>query len=72
MLVLDGHNHVQYRTVILGPSLGQMRVVKSGLQAGDQVVTAGLTKVHPGDAVQPRRLPAPVVAANAGDVAPRA
>ncbi len=72
VLVLDGHNHVQYRTVILGPSLGQMRVVKSGLQAGDQVVTAGLTKVHPGDAVQPRRLPAPVVAANAGDVAPRA
>ncbi|MFT2588595.1 efflux RND transporter periplasmic adaptor subunit, partial [Escherichia coli] len=49
VLVLDGHNHVQYREVNLGPALGQLRVVRSGLNPGDQVVTAGLTKVRPGD-----------------------
>ena len=62
VLVLDGQNHVQYRPVTLGPALGQLRVVREGLKAGDQVVTAGLTKVRPGDAVQPTKVAAPVVA----------
>jgi multidrug efflux system membrane fusion protein len=71
VLVLDGKNHVQYRSVILGPTLGQFRVVRSGLNAGDQVVTAGLTKVKPGDAVQPTKLAPPVVASNAAENTPR-
>jgi hypothetical protein len=63
---------VQYRTVDLGPALGQLRVVRSGLNPGDQGVPAGLTKVKPGDAVQPIREPAPKVALGATQTTPRA
>jgi len=63
VLVLDGQNHVQYRAVTLGPALGQLRVVRDGLKPGELVVTAGLTKVRPGDAVKPTRVAAPTVAA---------
>ena len=59
VLILDAKNHVQYRPVTLGPAVGQLRVVKAGLAPGDIVVTAGLTKVHPGDPVSPTRVTAP-------------
>ena len=72
VLVLDHANHVQYRAVTLGPALGQLHVVRSGLQPGDQVVTEGLTKVKPGDAVTPTRAPPPVVTASADPGAPGA
>jgi len=72
VLVLDGQNHVQYRTVDLGPALGQLHVVRSGLNPGDQVVTEGLTKVRPGDAVQPKRLAPPRVALSADQTTPHA
>jgi len=72
VLVLGGGNHVQYRTVTLGPALGQMHLVRSGLQPGDQVVTAGLTKVKPGDAVTPTRVPPPIVTAAAAQLTPGA
>lgn len=72
VLVLDGRNHVQYRAVDLGPAIGQLRVVRSGLNPGDQVVTAGLTKVRPGDVVQPTRVAKPVVALGADQTTPHA
>jgi multidrug efflux system membrane fusion protein len=72
VLVLGGGNHVLYRTVTLGPALGQMHVVRSGLEPGDQVVTAGLTKVKPGDAVTPTRVLPPLVTAAAEPGAPGA
>lgn len=59
VLVLDRTNHVQYRPVTLGPAVGPLHVVRSGLRPGDEVVTAGLGKVRPGDAVQPVRVAAP-------------
>jgi len=66
VLVLDARDRVQYRQVTLGPSLDQLRIVTSGLHAGEQVVTAGLTKVKPGDEVRPIRVAAPSVAQNIG------
>jgi multidrug efflux system membrane fusion protein len=72
VLVLDHTNHVQYRAVTLGPALGQLHVVRAGLQPGDQVVTEGLTKVKPGDAVTPTRAQPPVVTASADPGAPGA
>ena len=72
VLVLDGRNHVQYRQVVLGPAIGQLRVVRSGLNQGDQVVTAGLTKVKPGDEVKPMRVATPTVALNAVSGTPAA
>ncbi len=72
VLVLGGGNHVQYRTVTLGPALGQMHVIRAGLQPGDQVVTAGLTKVKPGDVVMPTRVQPPIVTAAAAQLTPGA
>jgi multidrug efflux system membrane fusion protein len=53
VLVLTPDNHVTYRSVTLGPAVGQMRVVRAGLNPGDQVVVTGLQKVKAGDAVKP-------------------
>ena len=72
VLVLGGGNHVQYRTVTLGPALGQMHVIRAGLQPGDQVVTAGLTKVKPGDVVVPTRVQPPIVTAAVAQLTPGA
>lgn len=72
VLVVDARNRAQYRRVTLGPALGQLRVVRSGLNPGDEVVTAGLTKVKPGDEVRPTRVAAPAVAFEAGAGSPAA
>lgn len=53
VLVLTKDNHVEYRPVTLGPAMGEMRVIREGLKAGDQVVVSGLQKVKPGDPVTP-------------------
>jgi RND family efflux transporter MFP subunit len=54
VLVLSPGNKVQYRSVVLGRALGETRIVTSGLNPGDKIVTAGLQKVKPGDVVTPR------------------
>lgn len=72
VLVLDGKNHVQYRPVTLGPAVGQLRIVRSGLNPGDQVVTAGLNKVKPGDPVAPTHVAAPITAAQDAALTPAA
>lgn len=48
VLTLTATNTVAYQPVELGPSLGEMRVIRSGLQPGDQVVVDGLQRVRPG------------------------
>ncbi len=53
VLVVDATKHAQYRVVTLGQAVGEQRIVRSGLNPGDRVITAGLTKVKPGDLVQP-------------------
>lgn len=54
VLVVGPGDKVQYRSVTLGPAVGDWRVITAGLKPGDRVVTAGLQKVKPGDAVRPK------------------
>jgi multidrug efflux system membrane fusion protein len=44
---------IEYRTVTLGPIVNGLRVVRSGLQAGEPVVVNGLQRVRPGMQVEP-------------------
>jgi multidrug efflux system membrane fusion protein len=56
VLTLSASNTVEYRQVILGPSIDGMRVVRSGLQEGEEVVVNGLARVRPGIPVQAERI----------------
>lgn len=51
--VVDADNKVTIKTVKLGPQSGDMWVVESGLQAGDNVVIDGLQRIKTGMTVAP-------------------
>lgn len=51
--VLDDNNVAVRRDIVLGPSDGQRQLVRSGLKAGERIVTDGWHKVIAGQAVQP-------------------
>jgi multidrug efflux system membrane fusion protein len=51
--VVDAENTVRQKYIELGSLQGRMRVVKSGLEAGDRVVVNGLMRVRPGAKVTP-------------------
>jgi len=53
VLVVDGDNKAAYREVSLGPSVEGLRIVASGLEAGERVVVNGLQRVRPGAVVAP-------------------
>lgn len=53
VLVVDEKNTLQYRAVTLGAREGDLRVVKSGLTAGERVVINGLFRLRPGMPVAP-------------------
>ncbi len=53
VLVLDDQNVAQYRAVETGPLVDNLRVVTSGLQAGERVIVNGLQRVRPGVTVAP-------------------
>jgi len=55
VLTLTSSNTVAYRPVRLGASVGGRRIVRDGLQAGDQVLINGLMRVRPGMPVTPVR-----------------
>ena len=57
VLVLQPGDHVDYRPVTLGRTVGDYQIVSSGLQPGDRIVVSGLQKVKPGDAVSPQTTP---------------
>jgi RND family efflux transporter MFP subunit len=65
VLVLTGGDKVDYRAVTLGPLAGDLRIVRTGLAAGDKVVVSGLQRVKPGDAVKPVTIQASAVNAAA-------
>lgn len=46
--VVDAQHEVQYRRVSTGPLFHGLRVIDSGLKAGDEVVVNGLQRVRPG------------------------
>jgi membrane fusion protein, multidrug efflux system len=53
VMVVDPQNHAEYREVTLGASVEGMRVVASGLKAGERIVVNGLQRVRPGATIKP-------------------
>lgn len=53
VVVVNGANKAEYRSVEVGPLAGNLRIIRSGLKPGDRVVVGGLQKVKPGDTVAP-------------------
>lgn len=56
VLVVDNQNVAQYRHVETGPVVDDLRVIRSGLAAGDVVIVNGLQRVRPGMPVAPTRV----------------
>ncbi|MEH8018961.1 efflux RND transporter periplasmic adaptor subunit [Rheinheimera muenzenbergensis] len=52
VLVVNADNKVEARVIQIGRTVAQSWQVLSGLQAGEQVIVAGLQKVRPGAAVR--------------------
>jgi len=53
VLVVDESNVANYRSITLGPIIDGLRVVRSGLNAGERIVIEGLQRVRPGQPVTP-------------------
>jgi RND family efflux transporter MFP subunit len=56
VLVVGAGNKVEYRPVQLGPVVDGLRVVRSGLGAGEAIIVNGLQRVRPGAEVAPQRV----------------
>ena len=54
VLIVNGDNTVEQRKVEVGPSIGEMAVIESGLKAEDRVVVAGILRATPGQKVDPQ------------------
>jgi multidrug efflux system membrane fusion protein len=54
VFVVGADNKVEYRPVQLGANAEGLRVVESGLKAGDRIVVNGLQRVRPGVVVAPQ------------------
>lgn len=63
VLTLTSSNTVAYRPVKLGGAVGGLRVVREGLQPGDQIVVNGLMRVRPGMSVTPQPEGTPIAQA---------
>jgi len=65
VLVVGADNVANYREVTLGRQVGDLRVIASGLQAGEVIVVNGLQRVRPGSPVTPQTVPMEKPAAEA-------
>ncbi len=54
VLVVDQKGVVQQRSVTTGQLVGQLRVIASGITAGEQVVVSGIQRAIPGEKVTPQ------------------
>jgi len=54
VLTLSSTNTAEYRPVKLGPAVNGKRIVRAGLNAGEQIVVNGLQRVRPGMPVSPQ------------------
>lgn len=54
VLVVGADNKATYREVVLGSSVNGLRIVTSGLQAGERIVVSGLQRVRPGAVIAPQ------------------
>jgi multidrug efflux system membrane fusion protein len=52
--VVGKDNKAEYRQVTLGAAIGGLRIVRSGLKAGEKIVVNGLQRVHPGVLLAPQ------------------
>jgi multidrug efflux system membrane fusion protein len=57
VLVLGANNKIEYRNVKLGRTIDGLRLVQSGLKAGETIVVNGLQRARPGDTVQAETVP---------------
>jgi len=57
VLVVGDGNQTVYREVQLGSMQDGLRIVESGLKAGERIVVNGLQRVRPGDTVNPNLVP---------------
>lgn len=55
VLTVNGENTVEQRKVEVGPVVGEMTVVESGLKADDRVIVSGLLRAIPGQKVDPKQ-----------------
>ncbi|MCP9626973.1 efflux RND transporter periplasmic adaptor subunit [Rhodopseudomonas palustris] len=67
VMVVDPQNHAEYREVTLGASVEGMRVVASGLKAGERIVVNGLQRVRPGATIKPETVAMDGSAATTGN-----
>ena len=56
VMVVNKDSKAEYREVALGVSIDGMRVVTSGLHAGERIVVKGLQRVRPGAVVAPQEV----------------
>lgn len=54
VFVVGAGNKAEYRAVTLGPAIDGLRVVRSGLKAGEKIVVNGLQRVRPGAPIAPQ------------------
>jgi len=54
LLVVNDKDTVEYRSVEIDENIDGMRVIRSGISAGDRVIVVGLQRVHPGLKVNPK------------------
>jgi multidrug efflux system membrane fusion protein len=52
VLALTPTNTVAYQSVVLGPTIGDMRIIRSGVTGGEQIVVNGMQRVRPGMSVK--------------------
>jgi multidrug efflux system membrane fusion protein len=57
VFVVDKDDHVQYRELQVGNLQGNLRVVKSGVQATDRIVVNGTQRVRPGAQIRAHMVP---------------
>jgi len=53
VLVVNGDNIVEQRRVMIGPLVGALRAIESGLKQDDRVIVDGLQRAIPGNKVDP-------------------
>jgi multidrug efflux system membrane fusion protein len=75
VMVVGPDNKAVYREVSLGNSVNGLRIVTSGLNAGERIVVNGLQRVRPGSLIDPQQgsmetASAAAPAGRAADVAP--
>lgn len=56
VLVVGPKNVAEYRVVTLGPKVGDLRIIRTGLKPGESIIVGGGQRVKPGMAVAPTKV----------------